>query len=134
MAHVTTMRLIRALMFVLVLAALGSLTACARSSPDSGIAGTMLLRETGGRQPTPLPPYRRSSGRLEIRRLPSKSRVAVVRVGADGRFRVALPPGRYLILPYAGPRSILAPVTERRVEVLPHQFTHLVFRAWLQAP
>ncbi len=69
-----------------------------------------------------------------MRSVRTESRVAVVRVGADARFHVALEPGRYSIRPLVERKSILAPLNEHRVRVWPHRFTQVVLRFWLSAP
>jgi len=60
--------------------------------------------------------------------------VAVVRVGSDARFRVALLPGRYSIRPLVERKSILVSENEHRVKVWPHRFTQVVLRFRLSAP
>ena len=93
--------------------------AASTRQPDAGITGEVRIGPTC---PVERPgkvcerPYRAT---ITIRREPSHALVARVRSSATGDFRIALAPGRYLLLPENGhpyPRStpVLATVASHR--------------------
>jgi hypothetical protein len=51
--------------------------------------------------------------------------VARVETGDDGRFRISLPPGEYIVGPPPGNVRFLPRASEQSVKVLPGQFAHL---------
>lgn len=94
--------------------------------PDSGIRGRVVLGPTC---PVERPgescarPYR---ARIAIRTEPNGKLVVRLRASASGRFRIALAPGTYLLVPRSGrpyPRS--SPLT---ATVNSHSFTNVVIR------
>jgi hypothetical protein len=93
-------------------AALVVASAAFAAPPDSGVKGVVVPRTT-----------------VLVFRAGGTELVASVRPGPLGNFRVALPPGRYLLRvnirrPQAGPRKVT-----RAVIVRPHEFTSVVIRA-----
>ena len=92
--------------------------------PDSGIAGKALFGPTCPVErpgETCVRPYRAT---IVIRRETTHRLVARVRSSAQGRFRIALSPGTYLLVPQNGspyPRSSPQLATVRR-----HHYTHVV--------
>jgi hypothetical protein len=92
--------------------------------PNSGIAGTVLYGPTCPVErpgQTCVRPYRAT---IVIRRKATHKLVARVRSSAQGRFRISLAPGSYLLLPQNGrpyPRS-----SPQLVTVRSHHYTHVV--------
>ena len=97
--------------------------------PDSGISGRIVDGPVCPVQSVPprpgcAPPPLRAT--LHIRRARSQALYASVRSSADGRFRVRLPPGTYVVgaLAYGG-SPLPRPPAARRVQVHPGRYTHI---------
>lgn len=92
--------------------------------PDSGIRGRVLIGPTCPVQrvgQTCVRPYRAT---IVVRSEPAGRLVARARSSADGRFTVALVPGRYVLVPQPGrpyPRSSPQTVTVRS-----HRYTRVL--------
>jgi hypothetical protein len=104
--------------FLLLATLLATATSCggtdsSSSSGDSGIKGRVMI---GPVCPAPQPdtpcPNEPYEAELQIVRASTSEVATVVRSDSDGRFSVALPPGRYVIRSADGETSIpsLAPV------------------------
>jgi hypothetical protein len=94
--HHTRRRPLWPAMLLLVMSA--SCTPAGTTAARSGIKGTTMV-DAGcppahGATPCPDRPL---PARLTVARADSKQTVASARSNADGRFRIALPPGRYVI-------------------------------------
>ncbi|MFL6213056.1 MAG: hypothetical protein ACJ74J_04090 [Blastocatellia bacterium] len=94
---------------------------------ESGIEGQTFISPTHGgptREGTPsVAPY---SATLSIIATGSGREVAHLKTGSDGRFRVALPPGEYRIVPVPdSPGRFLPHANEQTVTVRPGQFAHI---------
>jgi hypothetical protein len=106
---------------IAALAAVGP--ASARTGPDSGIRGNVTYGPTC---PVERPgevcerPY---DARLRIRARSTKKIVATVRSGDDGRFKVRLRPGRYVVEPASRSRYPVADPVNATVHA--HRFTRV---------
>ena len=94
---------------------------------ESGIEGQTLISPTHPgpvREGTPSSaPY---AATLAIVAKANGREVARVKTGSDGRFRVALPPGEYRVVPVQErPGRFLPSASEEEVAVRPGQFTHV---------
>jgi hypothetical protein len=105
---------------------LGACGAASGRVPDSGIAGRVVAAPTCPLERVPPLPGcapRPLAVTLRFRRLGGAIRATTIHTGADGRFRVPLTPGRYLVvaLPRAGSPFPRPPgdITET---VHPHRF------------
>ncbi len=107
-----------------VLAALGA-SAAPAGPLGSGVRGIVLIGPTcpveRADQPCPDLPFE-----LRIRVLRAHLLVARTRSGPDGHFRVALPPGLYVLAPVLGPGPPSAPPVAVRVR--PHRFAFVTIR------
>jgi hypothetical protein len=96
-------------------------------TPSSGIAGRVLAGPTCPVERVPPSPQcapRPLAARLRIHPVGKRSPVEVVRSGPDGRFRVRLPPGNYVLRPLAEPGSAFPrPPAPRDVRVHAWRFT-----------
>jgi hypothetical protein len=100
----------------------------AASSPgrrvDSGIAGRVVIGPTCPVQRIGQSCVRPYQATITIRREPKRRFVARVRSSSSGRFRVALAPGTYVLVPQSGrpfPRG-----SSRTVTIRSHRYTRLV--------
>ena len=115
-------------LFVLVAALLAAVAACGaavKAPADSGVKGRVFIGplcpvvQEG--VPCPDAPYEAS---IRVRRASGKV-VKTVRSGEDGRFRVNLAPGRYMLVPlspHEGAPPYAGPLT---VRVRAHGFTRV---------
>jgi len=114
------------LVALLLLLAAGSALA---SGAHSGIAGRVLEGPTCPVERVPPQPGcapRPLEATLRIRRAGSSSRGQLVRSGADGRFRIALRPGVYVVQGLSRNGSPFPrPPGPRRVSVSPGRYTHM---------
>jgi hypothetical protein len=93
---------------------------------DSGVRGKVLYGPTCPVERPGERCVRPYEAALRIRRQTTHELVATVRSGKDGRFRVRLAPGRYVIVPVSGhPYPQASP---RRVGVRRHRFTRVTIR------
>jgi hypothetical protein len=95
------------------------------AAPDSGVRGrasygTCPVQRVGQ---TCVRPYRAT---ITIRREPANAFVARTRASIDGRFRITLRPGRYLLVPQSGRRYPRA--TPRMITVRRHRYTSVFIR------
>jgi hypothetical protein len=115
--------------FLLAFVALALAAGCGSGDPsqptDSGIAGLVLI----GPQcpivqegvPCPDEPFE-----TELRvRTDGGEEVLTTRSGPDGRFQLALAPGRYLVEPVAPNPGAPPQAAAVEVEVAPHEYTEL---------
>jgi hypothetical protein len=111
---------------VLLLAGPGAATARA---PVSGIAGRTVAGPTCPVETVPPQPGcapRGFAAALRVRRVGSRAPATTVHSGADGRFRLALPPATYVVAPLSRAGSPYPrPPTARRVVVHAHHFTYV---------
>ncbi len=102
----------------------GRSAALSAHHPDSGIRGRVTIGPTCPVQRVAhacVRPYRLT---IAIRRQPTNRLAATVRTSANGRFTVALAPGRYLLVPQSGrpyPRS-----SPQAATVSPNRYTSVV--------
>jgi hypothetical protein len=105
----------------LLLAGPGAATARA---PVSGIAGRTVAGPTCPVET--VPPQRGFAATLRVRRVGSRAPATTVHSGADGRFRIALPPATYVVAPLSRAGSPYPrPPAARRVEVHARHFTYV---------
>jgi hypothetical protein len=95
---------------------------------QSGIEGLALIGPT---RPGPIrlgdKPHQQPFKTALVISTPGDGReVARLETGADGKFRISLPPGEYLVGPPAAPSRFLPRATEQLVRVLPGQFANLI--------
>ena len=109
------------------------LVACGAASgrvPDSGIAGRVVAAPTCPVEMIPPQPQcapRPLAASLLIHRAGSGSPGTRVQSGADGRFRVRLAPGTYVVLALPRPGSPFPrPPAPETVTVHPHRFHFLI--------
>lgn len=92
--------------------------------PDSGIRGRVMIGPTCPVQRVGQPCVRPYRVKIAIRSQPTSRLAATVRSSANGRFTVALAPGRYLLVPQTGrpyPRS-----SPQAATVRPNRYTSVV--------
>jgi hypothetical protein len=116
------------LLVALILGFAASGAASARA-PSSGIAGRVVAGPTCPVETVPPQPNcapRPLAVTLRIRRVGSKDRSTSAHSGADGRFRVRLSPGTYVVqgLPLAG-SPLPRPPGPLRVQVRARRFTNI---------
>jgi hypothetical protein len=101
-------------------------TASAATPLDSGVRGKVLYGPTCPVERPDDRCIRPYEATLRILRQATHRLVATVRSAEDGRFRVRLAPGRYVIVPVSGrpyPQASRRPVRVRR-----HEFTRVTIR------
>lgn len=110
--------------FTLFILALGACSAIPASPvPDSGIEGQVLIGpmcpvvQEG--EECPDKPYQATLTVLD----PAGRKIVQFQTDEDGRFRVPLPPGEYILRPESPARYPIA--AEQPFTVLPGRFTHL---------
>ena len=109
--------------------ALASCGAASGHAPNSGIAARVLAGPTCPVETNPPRPQcapRPLEVGVRVRRVGSQSGARIVHSGADGRFRVRLSAGTYIVqgLPEAN-SPLPRPPAARRVRVRPGRFTSL---------
>ena len=111
---------------LVITAALAACGAGEATPPDSGVKGRVLIGPMCPVVQEGVPcPDRPFQATIEVRRVSTGKVVATVRSGKDGRFRVNLAPGRYILEPQspnAGAPPYAGPVPAR---VRAHRFTHV---------
>jgi hypothetical protein len=110
------------LLAIVALAVLGGCGRAAAPPTDSGIAGLVLIGpqcpvvQEG--EPCPDVPFE-----AELRVRADDGRVSTTRSGPDGRFRLELAPGHYVVEPVAPNPGAPPQASPVGVEVAPHAFT-----------
>ncbi len=96
---------------------------------DSGAGGLVLLGPLRPVEQVGGPPNERPyEAAVRIERAGSDDVVATARSGADGRFRVALAPGRYIVVG-GTPGSFVPPIARPlEITVVAHRFTAVTLR------
>jgi hypothetical protein len=101
----------------------------APAAPASGIAGRTVAGPTCPVETVPPQPGcapRGLAATLRVRRVGSRAPATALHSGAEGRFRIVLPPATYVLQPLPrGRSSYPRPPTARRVEVHAHRFTYV---------
>ena len=113
-------------LLVALVAALAACGAGEAAPADSGVSGRVLIGPMCPVEQVGVPcPDKPFQAYINVRREGSGKTAATVRSGKDGRFRVNLAPGRYVLVPNApdpGAPPQAAPV---RVRVRAHGFTRV---------